>query len=94
MAFFAPTIAMKRSIRAGEGAATGLADDFVHGGPALFDLTFPRRGGARKPVVDGFAQPLMRHRHDGDAAGGRVERAQMREQVGGGLDQVAARSTG
>ena len=47
---------------------------------------------AAEPVVDRLAETFMRHRHHGDGgrAGG-IERAQMREQIGGGLDQVAAR---
>ena len=51
----------------------------------------PRRGAA-EPVVDRFAEPVMRDRHDRDGlrAGG-IERAQMREQIGGRFDQIAAR---
>ena len=51
-----------------------------------------RRRGARQPVVDRFAEAVVRHRHHGDGAGaGGIERAQMREQIGRGLDQIAAR---
>ena len=47
---------------------------------------------ARKPVVDGLAEALVRHPHHGD--GGdvtSVKRAEVGKQVGRGLDQVAAR---
>ena len=55
----------------------------------------PRRGRPRKPVVDGFAQALVGHWHDRDGGGaGAVEGAQVGEQVGGRLHQVAGAATG
>ena len=49
-----------------------------------------RRRRPREAVVDGFAQVFVRDWHHGDAlrAGG-VERAQMREQVRRGFDEIA-----
>jgi len=35
-------------------------------------LLWPRRGGSRKAVIDGFAEALVRHRHDGDGGGADV----------------------
>src|SRR5262245_7549726 len=50
------------------------------------------RGGARQSVVDRLAQAVARDRHHGDAGdAGAVERAQVRKQVGGRLDEVATR---
>ncbi len=50
----------------------------------------PRCRGAREPVVDGLAQAVLRHRHDGDRHGAHgVERAQMGKEIGRGLHQVA-----
>ena len=46
---------------------------------------------AAQPVVDGFAQPLVRNRHHRDGARAlAVERAKMAEQIGGGLVEIAA----
>ncbi len=46
---------------------------------------------ACEPVVDRFAKPFVRDRHDRDGFSIRaIERAQVREQIGGCLDQVAA----
>src|SRR5262249_58297240 len=58
---------------------------------ALSRLT-ARRGGAREAVVDRLAQAGVRDWHNrdrGDAGG--IECAQMQKEIGGGLDQVAAR---
>src|SRR5262245_53086504 len=55
-----------------------------------FQMSWPRRCCATKPVVDGFAETLVGDRHHRDRRGASaIERAQVREQVGGGLDQVA-----
>src|SRR5436309_12237727 len=59
---------------------------------ADFPTSSARRRGAREAVVDRLAQPGQRDRHYRD--GGRprgIERAQLREQIGRGLDEVAAR---
>src|SRR5262245_3967012 len=57
-----------------------------------FPTSRTRRGGTLQAVVDRLAQTLVRHRHHRDGRDPRgVERAQVREQVGGGLDQVTAR---
>ena len=51
-----------------------------------------RHGGAAQPVVDRLAEPVMRHRHDGDGArASGVEGAKIAEKVGGGLIQIAPR---
>src|SRR5437868_10013119 len=104
MAFFSPTIAAKRASRSAEANFVGVSAMFIACCLVLWfaranysapGRTFPtsgaRCGRARQPVVDRLAESLARHRHDRDGRGtGRVERAQMGEQVGGGLDQVAA----
>src|SRR5476651_2644802 len=85
MAYFSPTIATKRSSTAGEGRPAGLLISFMSG-------TLPWSGRARKPVVDGLTQPVMRHRHNCDCQrADRIKRAQMREQIGCCLHQIAMR---
>ena len=103
MAYFSPTIAAKRASRSAGGPARALghvhrvcstvAFGADYSAPAgRFPTSWARRRGALEPVVDRFAEALVRDRHDGDGGGAAaVERAQMREQVGGRLDQIAAR---
>ena len=58
--------------------------------PAFAGTT--RNGSAAQPVVDGLAEPVMRHRHHGDGARAfRIERAKIAEKIGGGLIEIAAR---
>ena len=53
--------------------------------------SLPRRRRAVQAVVDRFAETGARHRHDGDGRGTvGVEHAQVGEQIGGGLNQIAA----
>src|SRR5687767_7765103 len=53
--------------------------------------SLPRRRRAVQAVVDRLAETGARHRHDGDGRGAAgVEHAQVGEQIGGGLDQIAA----
>src|SRR6185437_13257621 len=49
----------------------------------------PRGGGAFQPIVDGFAQPVMRNRRDRDALSLGIELVQHRKQVAGGFVQIA-----
>src|SRR5215471_8833354 len=47
---------------------------------------------AHQAIVDRFTKSIVWNRHHGDARGaGAVELAQMRKQIGGRLDQIAAR---
>src|SRR5262245_14767085 len=53
-------------------------------------MSWPRRRCATKTVVDSLAETLVGNRHYRDAYGtGAVERAQVREQAGGSLDEIA-----
>ena len=105
MACFSPTIAVKRASSSADEEFGGCSGDIHHASSVTADgtLTIARRtrwisyliargGGAREPVVDRLAEARVRHRHhrDGGRACG-IERAQMGEQVGGGLDEIAAR---
>ena len=52
-----------------------------------------RRGGARKPVVDGFAEAFVGNAHGRDAPGARaVEGAQQGEEIGRRFNHIAARA--
>src|SRR4051794_36696714 len=86
-AYFSPTIERKRSIVSGESG----------GGWTMFMavscvLFIPPDRGAPQPVVDGLAQPVLRHRHHGDGAGAaRIEGAKIAEKIGGGFTHITAR---
>ena len=88
-AYLSPTIARKRAISSGESG--GLA------GFAIFMCvtcvaSVPLHCGAAQAVVDRFAEPAIRHRHDGDGARAvGVESAKIAEKVGGGLIEIAVR---
>src|SRR5665213_4055792 len=95
-AYLSPTMARKRAIRSGEsGGVDGLAIFIVFSWLlVLLSLSgvpsIPRHRGAAQPVVDGFAEPVVRHRHDGDAArAAQVEGAKIAEEIGGRLRNVA-----
>src|ERR1700682_6654765 len=88
-AYLSPTIARNRAISSGE---SGGADGWT-----IFILvscvsSFPAHCGAAQAVVDRFAKPVMRHRHDGDGARAPgIECAKIAEKIGGGLIEIAAR---
>src|SRR5260370_7017956 len=88
-AYLSPTTLRKRATNSGESGGAG--------GWTIFILvscvaSFPRHGGAAQPVIDRFAEPVMRYRHhrDGMRAPG-VEDAKITEKIGGGLIEIAAR---
>src|ERR1022692_3279333 len=86
-AYLSPTIARKRAISSLDSSG---ADGWT-----IFILvscvsSLPHRGAAQ-PVVDRFAEPVMRHRHDRDGARAPgVERAKIAEKVGGRFRKIAA----
>src|SRR6202035_3928451 len=83
-AYLSPTIARKRAI---SSLDSGGVDGWT-----IFISSFPLHRGAAQPVVDRFAEAVMRHRHDGDGArAAQVERAKIAEKIGGGLIEIAAR---
>src|ERR1700693_4834384 len=88
-AYLSPTMARNRAIRSGErGGAAGWRVFIFVSWLRLFLFSvssFPLHRGAAQPVVDGFAEPVMRHRHDrnGARAPG-IERAKIGEKAGGG----------
>src|ERR1700694_5616741 len=87
-AYLSPTMLRKRAISSGDSG--GLA------GWTIFILVscilFPPHRGAAQPVVDRFAETVMRHRHDRDGARRPgVEDAKIAEKIGGGLIEIAAR---
>ena len=80
------------AISSGESGGGGWLDD-VHCLSLARSVRHSRSDrGAAQPVVDGFAEPVMRNRHhrDGARALG-VERAKIAEKIGGGLIEIAAR---
>src|SRR5713226_959666 len=88
-AYLSPTTLRKRATNSGGSGGAG--------GWTIFILvscvpSFPRHGGTAQPVIDRFAEPVMRHRHhrDGMRALG-VEAAKITEKIGGGLIEIAAR---
>src|SRR5882762_3506248 len=86
-AYLSPTMPRNLAISSGEsGGAVGCTIFIV------FDRSLPSHGCAPQPVVDGFAQSLVRDRHHRDRARvPGVERAKIAEKVGGGLIEIAAR---
>src|SRR5476651_2309539 len=97
MAFFSPTTAIRRASVAGETAVRGLLISFMRGLPFHFALTLrsllcPWRRGARKPIVDGFAEAFVRHWHHRNGVdAGLIEGAEVGKQIGRGFDKVASR---
>src|SRR5260370_10291779 len=88
-AYLSPTILRKRAISSGEssGAAGCMIFIFV-----TYAYSFPAHRGAAQPIVDGFTEPVMRHRHDSDGARApRVQRPKITEKIGGGLSVFAMR---
>src|SRR3981189_712065 len=88
-AYLSPTILRKRAISSGEsgGAAGWTIFLFIS-----YASLFPPHCGAAQPIVDGFAEPVMRHRHDSDGARTpRVERSKITEKIGSGLSEIAMR---
>src|SRR3981189_2889531 len=93
-AYLSPTILRKRAISSGEsgGAAGWTIFIFVSFAYLFYASLFPPHCGAAQPIVDGFAEPVMRHRHDSDGARApRVERSKIAEKIGGGLSEIAMR---
>ena len=92
-AYLSPTMARKRAISSGESGVRAACTMFI--GLVSFFVFFvilPADRGAAQPVVDGLAEAVMRHRHDGDGArASGVERAKIAEKIGGGLGEIAAR---
>src|SRR3981189_1098728 len=89
IANLSPTILRKRAINSGESVGADGCMIFIL---ISYAWLFAPHCGAAQPVVDGFAKPIMRHRHDRDGARSlRVERAKIAEKIGGGLGEVAAR---
>src|ERR1700689_649479 len=88
-AYLSPTIVRKRAISSLDSSG---ADGWT-----IFILvscvsSFPPHRGAAQPVVDRFAEAVMRYRHDRDGArAAQVERAKIAEKIGGGLIEIAAR---
>src|SRR5258708_17689489 len=88
-AYLSPTILRKRAISSGE---SGGADGWTIFISFSCVLSFPPDCGAAQPVVDRFAEPLMRHRHHRDAARAlSVEAAKIAEKIGGRFREIAAR---
>src|SRR5436190_19826162 len=86
-AYLSPTMPRNFAISSGESDGADGCTIFI-----IPDRSLPSHGRAAQPVVDGFAQSLVRDRHHRDRA--RVlgiERAKIAEQVGGGLVEIAAR---
>src|SRR5450631_1903448 len=88
-AYLSPTMARNRAISSGgSGGVEGLAI-FI---PVTLRLSFPPHRGSAQPVVDGFAEPVIRDRHHGDGARAfAVEGAKITEKMGGGLIDIAPR---
>src|ERR1700688_2165289 len=88
-AYLSPTIARKRAISSGE---SGGADGWTIFIFVSCTSLFPPHRGAAQPIIDGFTEPVMRHRHDRDGARALgVERAKIAEKIGGGLIEIAMR---
>src|SRR5258707_8913285 len=86
-AYFSPTMPLKRAISSGDSGAGWTMFIFVS-----CVYSFPPHRGAAQPVVDGLAEPVMRHRHHGDGAKpSRVEGAKITEKIGRGFIEIAAR---
>src|ERR1700738_2960842 len=101
-AYLSPTILRKRAISSGEsGGAAGcmifIFVTYTYSFAMIFifvtyTYSFAAHRGAAQPIVDGFAEPVMRHRHDSDGARApRVQRPKIAEKIGGGLSEIAMR---
>src|ERR1700759_3841451 len=92
-AYFSPTMARNFSIRwGGSGGTAGFAIFiFVLGLSGDQGNLTPSDRGAAQPVLDGFAEPFLGDRHHGDGVGvALVEGAEVAEQIGGTLGEIAA----
>src|SRR3981081_1484499 len=90
-AYLSPTMARNFASNSGEsGGAAGWTIFIFVTCSCLLRSLFPPHRGAAQPVVDGFAQSVMRQRHYGDGArAAHVERAKITEKMGGGLIDIA-----
>src|SRR3989337_1381222 len=92
-AYLSPTILRKRAISSGE---SGGRETWTEGWTIFIlvscSYSVPPHRGAAQPVVDGFAEAMMRDRHhrDGARAAG-IEDAKIAEKIGGGLLDIAPR---
>src|ERR1700726_2007803 len=85
-AYLSPTMARKRAINSGESGGAGGWTKFIF---RLLRALFPPHPGAAQPGIDGFTQPVMRHRHDRDRARAfGVERAKITEKIGCGFPEI------
>ena len=93
-AYLSPTMARKRAISSGESGGVARAWTMIH---RLVSCRFlasspAARRGAAQPVVDGLAEPVMRHRHDRDGARAHgIERAKMPKRLAAASIEIAAR---
>src|SRR5882757_4213565 len=88
-AYLSPTIARKRAISSGGSGGTDGWTIFI---AVCCFHSLPSDRGAAQPVVDRFAEPVMRHRHHRDRARAPgIERAKITEKIGGSLNEIAAR---
>src|ERR1041385_2392125 len=77
----------KRSISSGDSCAAG--DGWTRFMPVSCSI-LPNCGAAQ-PVVDGLAEPVIRHRHHRDRARTScIEGAKIAEKIGGGFSEIAA----
>src|SRR3954453_9639279 len=86
-AYLSPTTPRNFAISSGESGGADGCTIFI-----VIDRSLPSHGRAAQPVVDGFAQSLVRDRNPCDRArilG--VERAKIAEKIGGGFVEIAAR---
>src|ERR1700760_1247588 len=90
-AYLSPTTAQKRAIRSCDNGGMAAAGFRVFMGASrsfrlLVCLSASADRGAAQPVVDRFAEAVVRHRHHGDAARAlAVEAAKIAEKIGGGF---------
>src|SRR5258708_11925833 len=88
-AYLSPTILRTRAISSDESCGPAGFTIFIS--VTCVTLVPPHRSTAQ-PVVDGFAEPVMRYRHDSDGARAFcVERTKIAEKIGGGLVEIALR---
>src|SRR6187402_1320386 len=95
-AYLSPTMARKRATSSDEsgGGAAGWTIFILISCScfliAVLGCSVPSHRGAAQPVVDGFAEPVMRDRHHRDGArAGQVERTKIAEKIGGVLIHIA-----
>src|SRR3979490_2511279 len=93
-AYLSPTILRKRAISSGESGGAEAFTIFIFVTYVFLGRAFlvPLDCGAAQPVIDRFAEPVIRHRHHRDRVGAPgVEDAKITEKVGGGFLEIAAR---